>query len=383
MEVLVNRRLSPLGRRISRPLIVVLILMLLMGAISILQKKASRSTTDQITSPPQASAEMVSSPTTQPQIAAPVVLSSSVVPEGPAVPGPVIPQPTVVAQAPTTLPTADAVEASQRLDGPSTMPTESEVSSGNLITDAKAKIDAGQLLDARNQLNAALQGGQLDEPQATAVKAMISQINQTVVFGRQRFPDDIYGGVYVVQPGDSLAKIALAHDCTWEFLSRINGIQPKSLRAGATIKIVEGPFFAVVDKKKFTIDLYLGGLPGDASSMYVTTYPVGLGQDDSTPTGTWMIEPHRKLTHPTYYSPRGEGVIAADDPKNPLGGYWIGLSGMQGQAVGKLSYGIHGTIDPDSIGKQSSLGCIRLRTDDIAMVYDMMVEGKSLVLVQE
>lgn len=48
-----------------------------------------------------------------------------------------------------------------------------------------------------------------------------------------------------------------------------------------------------------------------------------------------------------------------------------------------MSYGIHGTIDPDSIGKQSSLGCIRLHTDDIAMVYDMLVEGKSMVVLKE
>lgn len=48
-----------------------------------------------------------------------------------------------------------------------------------------------------------------------------------------------------------------------------------------------------------------------------------------------------------------------------------------------MSYGIHGTIDPNSIGKQSSMGCIRLRADDIAMVYDMMVEGKSTVVVKE
>ena len=47
-----------------------------------------------------------------------------------------------------------------------------------------------------------------------------------------------------------------------------------------------------------------------------------------------------------------------------------------------MSYGIHGTIDPDSIGKQSSMGCIRMKADDIAVVYDMMVEGKSMVLVQ-
>jgi lipoprotein-anchoring transpeptidase ErfK/SrfK len=261
--------------------------------------------------------------------------------------------------------------------------TEPSVSLSSVISTAQSDIDNGRLLSARTQLNDALQSGEISEAEATTVKTMLSQINQTIIFGRQRFADDPYGGTYVVQPGDSLARIALAHDCTWEMIGRINGIDAKHLRSGATIKLIEGPFFAVVDKHKFTMDLYLGGLPGEKSCMYVTTYMVGLGKDNSTPVGTWMVEPHRKLKHPTYYSPRGEGVIAADDPKNPLGGYWIGLTGTEGQAVGKMSYGIHGTIDPDSIGKQSSMGCIRLHADDIAMVYDMLVEGKSMVVLKE
>jgi lipoprotein-anchoring transpeptidase ErfK/SrfK len=131
------------------------------------------------------------------------------------------------------------------------------------------------------------------------------------------------------------------------------------------------------------MEIWLGGEPRTPGSVYVTTYRVGLGRDDSTPTGKWLVEPQRKLKNPTYYSPRGEGVIAADDPKNPLGEYWIALTGTDGQAVGKTSYGIHGTIDPTSIGKQSSLGCIRLRNEDIARVYEMLVPGKSTVLVRD
>src|ERR1700685_876688 len=124
------------------------------------------------------------------------------------------------------------------------------------------------------------------------------------------------------------------------------------------------------------MDIYLGAHPGSTSAMYVTSYKVGLGKDDSTPTGTWMVEPHHKIKHPTYYSPRGEGVIAADDPKNPLGPYWLGLTGTDGHAVGKQSYGIHGTIEPDSIGHMASMGCIRMHNEDVAMVFEMLTEGK-------
>ena len=43
--------------------------------------------------------------------------------------------------------------------------------------------------------------------------------------------------------------------------------------------------------------------------------------------------------------------------------------------------GIHGTIDPNSIGKQESLGCIRMRNEDVAIVFEMLVDSKSTVTV--
>jgi len=185
-----------------------------------------------------------------------------------------------------------------------------------------------------------------------------------------------------VRPGQKLSSIASTHGITWQLLMQLNNMtDPRKLRAGQTLKVIQGPFSAVVTKHTFTMDLYVGGTPGSASAMYVTSFPVGLGKDDSTPTGTWMIQ--NRVRHPTYYSPRGEGVIAADDPKNPLGPYWLGLTGTDGHAVGKQSYGIHGTIEPDSIGHMSSMGCIRMHNEQVAVVFEMLVEGKSVVVVRD
>jgi lipoprotein-anchoring transpeptidase ErfK/SrfK len=361
MEVLLSRQ----SRRVSRLFVVILLVSFSAAALSFIYKMNHQSMASG--RPP---ALLIATDTTSIANATPATQ-----------PAPEISSPT---SPPTIDPPAPVAQQPQIAQPTAYQPsTEPSVSISAIISSAQSDMDNGRLLSARSQLNDALQSGELSGAETTTVKTMMSQINQTLIFGRQRFADDPYGGTYVVQPGDSLARIAMAHDCTWEMIGRINGIDAKHLRSGATIKIVEGPFFAVVDKHKFTMDLYLGGLPGEKSCVYVTTYMVGLGKDNSTPVGTWMIEPHHKLKHPTYYSPRGEGVFAADDPKNPLGGYWIGLTGTEGQAVGKMSYGIHGTIDPDSIGKQSSMGCIRLHADDIAMVYDMLVEGKSMVVLKE
>ena len=260
-------------------------------------------------------------------------------------------------------------------------PQQQDLIVGNPIAEAKSRLEHGKTLEARKILNTAITNRQLSDVDTKAAKQMLDEINAVVVFSTKQFRDDEYGGTFTVPSGGVLEKIAKSNDVSRELLQKINGISdPRRLRAEQNLKIIKGPFNAVVDKSDFTLELWLGE-PNAKGSMYVTTLPVGLGEDGSTPTGVWAVQ--NRLTNPAYYSPRGEGVIPADDPKNPLGEHWIGLSGIEGGAVGKQSYGIHGTIDPDSIGKQASMGCIRLRAADIARVYDALVEGKSTVTVKD
>jgi LysM repeat protein len=250
---------------------------------------------------------------------------------------------------------------------------------GSVLQQATALNEQGDLVTARDLLNDALVNG-ASEADAADLKAFLAQLNSKIILGVQKFPADPYNKTWKVEPGTALWKLSRRFDVTAELLCRVNGLKDASkLRAGVTIKAIQGPFHLVVSKKKFEADLYLGA-PGGEGSMYLKTYKVGLGSDGSTPTGLWLVETG-KVTNPVYYSPRGEGVIAGDDPKNPLGERWLPLKGIEGGAVGQESYGIHGTIEPDSIGKNMSLGCIRLLHDDIVEVYDLLVEGKSKVRV--
>lgn len=277
----------------------------------------------------------------------------------------------------TTQPTTRAAVTSSNATGPVVLPGDA----AGVVAEGKGKIDAGDLVGGRKILNDALLAGTLSASDAGLAKRLMAEANQQILFSPRRFGNDPYQSTHTVQSGEVLQKIAATNALSWEYLARVNGLSdPRRMRAGATLKTVQGPFHAVVTKGAFTMDIYLGS-PGKAGSMYVTTLPVGLGANDSTPTGTWMAG--GKLKNPAYFSPRGEGVVAADDPKNPLGEYWISLQGVEGQAVGKMSYGVHGTVDPESIGKQSSMGCIRLRNEDIALVYELLVDGKSIVIVKD
>ncbi len=322
----------------------------------------------------------------------PAVRSVSAIAEdvGPAVtqtpthaPAPATTNPSKPAPAPAVAKTPAATTAPSTGSKPQNAVASNVVLSSKPLQDAKAKVDAGKLLDARDIYNAAIISAKLSPDELKAAKIQLSAVNDKLVFSPRVFDGDQWSESFPVPPGGVMAKIAKRYSVTPELLCRVNEISdPKRLQMGKSIKVVKGPIHAVVDKSDFTIDLYFGA-PGGPGSSYITTYRVGLGKDDSTPTGKWLCEAGKKLTNPTYFSSRGQGVIDKDDPKNPLGEYWIGLTGLDGQALGKTSYGIHGTIEPESIGTMASQGCIRLKNEDVARVYEMLVEGKSTVVVQD
>ena len=78
---------------------------------------------------------------------------------------------------------------------------------------------------------------------------------------------------------------------------------------------------------------------------------------------------------PTWWRP-GEPAIPPKDPRNILGTRWLGFQETQDLA----GFGIHGTDDPGTIGKESSAGCVRLRNQDIEVLYDFVSYGTEVVI---
>ncbi|QOJ19059.1 MAG: L,D-transpeptidase [Phycisphaeraceae bacterium] len=160
---------------------------------------------------------------------------------------------------------------------------------------------------------------------------------------------------------------------------RINRIQDeRKVQAGQRIKLVTGPFHAVVSKSKYRLDLYLGD---DADRVLVGSYKVGLGEYDSTPVGMFKIG--SKLINPEWRNPRNlREHYLPDDPQNPLGERWIGLIGVDDNTREFTGYGIHGTIEPQTIGTQASMGCVRMLPDDVALIYEVLMPGGSMVEIR-
>jgi hypothetical protein len=98
-------------------------------------------------------------------------------------------------------------------------------------------------------------------------------------------------------------------------------------------------------------------------------YTVAVGKPSTpSPEGTFTIE--RRVANPIY---RHNGKVVMPGAHNPVGTRWMGLS-IPG-------YGIHGTNEPNSIGKAVSHGCIRMAKADLEEFYGLVEAGDTVKLV--
>jgi len=92
---------------------------------------------------------------------------------------------------------------------------------------------------------------------------------------------------------------------------------------------------------------------------------------DLTPEGFFTITVKAK---DPYYRKKD---ILGGDPNNPLGTRWIGFdaNGTDGRI-----YGLHGTNNPDSIGKYISEGCIRLQNEAVESLFEYVPLGTKILV---
>ncbi len=112
-----------------------------------------------------------------------------------------------------------------------------------------------------------------------------------------------------------------------------------------------------------------------------TVLAVAIGDAvDPTPVGEFRIG--GKRVDPYWNVPqsiRAENpalpAIVPPGPDNPLGDRWL--------TIGTTSYGIHGTNNVWSIGRNSTHGCVRLYNDDMRALFDRTKSGTRVRLVYQ
>ena len=234
-------------------------------------------------------------------------------------------------------------------------------------------------VQARRLVTDAWISGQLDAQDKKKAAILAEELSEIVLFDKRIVANDPFSTSYTIKANDALERIVRKQDVKteWRFLTRINGIKnPNMIRPGQRLKLPVGSFHAVVDKDTYRLDLYQDN--GD-ERVLVKCFDVGLGEFGSTPTGLFRVDPGSKLINPEWINPRNRKKYSPDDPANPIGEHWIGIKGMEKHNKDLQSFGIHGTIDPDSIGKDMSMGCIRLRPKDVELIYEVVTQGNSTI----
>lgn len=252
-----------------------------------------------------------------------------------------------------------------------------------LIAEGDRKMQSNDLVAARAIYSKALLHRNIVKSDADALRFKLGTINDELVFSSKVTPGDKIVEQYAVQSGDNLVKIAKKRELVtdWRLIQRINKADPSRLSVGQKLKLVRGPFHVIVHKGDYRLDLFQGSPDEPENWTFIKSFKVGLGTNNGTPVGNFIVKKNSKLVNPPWVNPQTGQKFGADDPKNPIGERWIGIEGV-GESKIYTGFGIHGTVEPDSIGQQRSMGCVRLGKDDIELIYEMLAEQISTVKIE-
>ena len=177
----------------------------------------------------------------------------------------------------------------------------------------------------------------------------------------QEMSTDASALIYEVKKGDNLTRIAKQHQVTVGFIKKVNGLADDRVIPGKKLKIPTYKLNILIDKSDNTLIL-----KGDGQIL--KTYTVSTGKNNSTPVGVFKITD--KLENPTWY--KAGAVLPPGDKDNQLGSRWLGITAK--------GYGIHGTIEPESIGQQVTAGCVRMNNEEVEELYSLVPPGTEVTI---
>ena len=241
---------------------------------------------------------------------------------------------------------------------PGNQPPPTAAAPENLLSveELEALVASNRLHEARKQAFVRLES--LPEGSARlGTELFLGDLHTRMVFEKIPMEEKI---THVVGRGDTLGKLARTYGTTPELIALSNGIERNMIRLGETLRILQGSFSAVVHKTRNDMVVTLNG-------RFFKRYPVGTGTHSSTPEGDYVIT--LRLRHPVWYRPDGE-QFPYGHPENLLGTHYLKLN--------TPGIGLHGTWEPETVGSQSSAGCVRLKNEMIEELYNLLPEGTSV-----
>jgi L,D-transpeptidase ErfK/SrfK len=190
-------------------------------------------------------------------------------------------------------------------------------------------------------------------------------------------------GVHVVSKGDTLMDVARWNGLGYTQLMAANqSLDPWLPPAGTDVVWSDFYILPDVPRKGIVVNLAMQRLfyfPPEGGK--VITYAIGVGDvGRSTPVGVTKVT--RKQADPTWYPPPSirkkdptlPGAVGPG-PDNPLGAHALYL--------GWPRYLIHGTNQPDAVGRTTTNGCLRLYPEDIEKLFSQIKVGTPVRVINQ
>ena len=231
-----------------------------------------------------------------------------------------------------------------------------------LLDQSAAREAEDDRVGARLILQQVLVRRDADDVRAFAERK-IGSLNTALVFSDAPMPEKLK---HRVAAGDLISKLAKQYGCTQEYILKVNGIEkPELLRIGREIWVLKNPAFElIVFKRNNSAVLTL-------NNQFFKRYTIGTGKPESVPGGTYAIR--GKVKKPVYQT-ADNGEVAFGNPQNVLGTRWIALAATGATPEAK-GFGLHGTWNESTLGRQVDAGRVRFRNADIEELCTLLIDG--------
>ena len=213
---------------------------------------------------------------------------------------------------------------------------------------SKMSYEEGDVAQTKKNLDQLIK--RTDSPARNEAEFILGDINMKHLRSPEIGPND---REYTIKKGDSLWKLERALNVPQNLLIGINGLNPKALQVGMRIKVPQLDVSIVVDKAQRTLTLRNHG-------QFLKKYHVGLNSvDTKVPPGDYTVqELHEKGQE--FVETDGSRSYKPGEPDNPYGTRYIQL---------RRQLGIHGTHEPEKVGKLIAKGEIALTNQDVEEIF--------------
>ena len=268
------------------------------------------------------------------------------------------------AKAPEIKPAAQEKQAAEPVKAQASAVPSGDSRAQQLFTKAQSLIAAGSLEQASDLLGEVASTASDESLRKDALRVQ-GRINVKLFLSST---PTSWKRIYVIQPGDSLDRIARQNKTTIELIRKMNDIEGSLIYPGRRLLLPAAPFVVRVDKSDRTLDLTMNG-------KLFKRYIVGLGVNGKTPVGRFQTVVHQ--TNPDW-TPPGGGIIPFGDSRNVLGTRWMSIQDATRPDI--KGFGIHGTPLRDSIGTETSNGCVRMLNEDVEELFLLIPRGTEVVI---